>query len=66
MNIPLISMALSQGQIQQQVSIAVMKKALGNQEQQGVALQKLMNSADMAAVEQSVRPHVGGNIDVKI
>lgn len=66
MDIALLSMAMSQGQVQQQASMAVMKKALGNAEQQGEALQKLMSSADTAAIQYAVQPHLGGSIDIKL
>ncbi|MCM3714651.1 YjfB family protein [Halalkalibacter oceani] len=66
MDIALLSMAMSQGQVQQQASMAVMKKALGNAEQQGEALQKLMGSADAAAIQHAAQPHLGGSIDLKL
>ncbi|MCL7746703.1 YjfB family protein [Halalkalibacter alkaliphilus] len=66
MDIALMSMALSQGQVQQQASLSVMKKAMGNAEQQGEALQKLMSSGDVQAIQQAAQPHLGGNIDLKL
>ena len=66
MDIALLSMALSQGQVQQQASMAVMKKAMGSAEQQDDALQKLMSSADAAAIQHAARPHLGGSIDIKL
>lgn len=66
MDIALLSMALNQGKIQQQASMSVMKKAMGNAEQQGEALQKLMSTADTAAIQQAAQPHLGGNIDLKL
>ncbi len=66
MDIALLSMALSQGQVQQQASMAVMKKAMGNAEQQSDALQKLMSSGDVAAIQHAAQPHLGGSIDVKL
>ncbi|MFA9558930.1 YjfB family protein [Evansella sp. AB-rgal1] len=66
MDIAFLSMALNQGHIQQQVSISVMKKAIGNTEQQGEALQKLMSTADAAAIQQAAQPHLGGKIDLKL
>jgi hypothetical protein len=65
MDIALMSMALSQGQIQQQASISVMKAAIGNAEQQGEALQKLLSTTDVAAIQHAAQPHLGGNIDLK-
>ncbi|MGO4888815.1 YjfB family protein [Anaerobacillus sp. MEB173] len=66
MDIALLSMALSQGQLQQQASMSVMKKAMGNAEQQGEALQKLMSTADTKAIQQAAQPHLGGNVDLKL
>ncbi|MDV2684286.1 YjfB family protein [Alkalihalophilus lindianensis] len=65
MDIALLSMAMNQGQVQQQASMAVMKKAMGNAEQQGEALQKLMSSADATAIQHAAQPHLGSSIDVK-
>jgi hypothetical protein len=65
-NIPLMSMALSQGQVQQQASLSVMKMAMGNAEQTGEAVQKLLSSGDVAAIQHAAQPHLGGNIDLKL
>jgi hypothetical protein len=46
MDIALMSMVLSRGQFQQQASMSIMKMAMGDAEQQGEALQKLMGTAD--------------------
>jgi len=48
MDIALMSMALSQGQAKQQASMSVMKMAMGNAEQQGESLQKLISANDTA------------------
>ena len=66
MDIALMSMALSQGQVQQQASMSVMKMAMGNANQQGEALQQLMSATDATAVQHAAQPHLGGSIDVKI
>ena len=66
MDIALTSMALSQGQVQQQASISVMKQAMGNAEQQGEALQKLISTSDATAIQHAAQPHLGGNIDLKL
>ncbi|WP_100405452.1 YjfB family protein [Bacillus solitudinis] len=66
MDIALLSMALSHGQVQQQASMSVMRKAMGNAEQQGEALQTLMGTADAAAIQQAQHPHLGGSIDLKL
>ena len=48
MDIALLSMALSQSQVQQQASMSVMKLAMGNADQQGGGLQTLMSTTDAA------------------
>ncbi|MFL0364994.1 YjfB family protein [Pseudobacillus sp. 179-B 2D1 NHS] len=65
MDIALMSMALNQGKVQQQASIAVMKMAMGGAKQQGEALQKLMETADVAAIQHAAQLHLGGSIDLK-
>lgn len=59
-------MALSQGQVQQQVSMSVMKMAMGNAEQQGEAIQKLFGTADVVVIQHAAQPHLGRTIDLKV
>lgn len=66
MDIALLSMVMSQQNVMQQVSMSVMKQAMGSAEQQGDALQKLMTTTDAAAFQQAAQPHLGGNIDLKL
>ncbi|KMY55501.1 hypothetical protein AC623_17430 [Bacillus sp. FJAT-27231] len=65
MDIAFMSMALSQGQIQQQASMSVMKMVMGEAKQQGEALQRLMGTANATAIQHAAQPHLGGNIDLK-
>jgi len=65
-DIALMSVALSQGQVQQQASMSVMKMAMGNAEQQGEEIQKLMSIANVAAIQHDAQPHLGGNIDLRL
>ncbi|KAF0825137.1 YjfB family protein [Cytobacillus firmus] len=65
MDIALLSMALSQGQVQQQASLSVMKQAMDQAQQGADGLTKMMASADVAALEHAAQPHLGGNIDFK-
>lgn len=51
LGIALMSMSLSQGTIQQQASLSIMKMAIGNTEQQGEAVQELISSANVKALE---------------
>lgn len=66
MDIAFISMALSQSKVQQQASMSVMKMAIGITEQQGEAIQKLISTTDVTAIQHTAQPHLGGNIDLKI
>ena len=58
MDIAALSMGLSQMQFAQEVGVSVMKMAMETSEVQAVDLTKLM--------EQSVTPHIGGNIDISL
>ncbi|PFD99324.1 YjfB family protein [Priestia megaterium] len=66
MDIAIMSMSLNQGRVQQQASLSVMKMAIGNAEQQGEAVQELISSANVKALQQAAQPHLGGNIDLKL
>ncbi|ADC49183.1 hypothetical protein BpOF4_05605 [Alkalihalophilus pseudofirmus OF4] len=39
---------------------------MGNAEQQGEALQKLMSSADAKVIQQAAQPHLGSTIDLSL
>jgi hypothetical protein len=60
-----MSIALSQGQIQQQASISVMKKAMDQAEGNADFINRMMGEANMQTQQQASHPHLGGNIDVK-
>ncbi|MDR7000990.1 YjfB family protein [Neobacillus niacini] len=66
MDIPLMSMLMSQGQLQQQVFVCVMRMTIGNVEQQGEAIQNLIGSTNAAQIQHAAQPHLGGNIDLKL
>ncbi|SFE50841.1 YjfB family protein [Alteribacillus iranensis] len=66
MDIALLSMAMSQGKVQQDTSVALMKKSMDQAEGQGKALEKLMSSADVQKVQQAAQPHLGSRIDLKL
>jgi len=59
-------MSLSQGKVQQQASLSVMKMAMGNATQQGEAVKELISSSNVKALQQAAQPHLGGNIDLKL
>lgn len=66
MDIALISMALSQGKVQQEASMSVMKMAMGNVEQKDEAIQELINTTNATAIQHASQPHLGGSIDLKV
>ena len=65
-DVALTSIALNQGQVQQQASLSVMKMAMGDAKQQGAALQELMGTTNVSAIQHAAQPHLGGNIDLKV
>ncbi len=62
MDIPALSMALSQNRILNDVGIAMLSKNLDTMESAGEALVSTMDSA----AELSVNPDVGANFDIRI
>ena len=62
MDIPGLSMALANVNLRNQVSIAVLDKALENNSDFGDSLIRMMNHS----MELSVNPNVGSNIDLYI
>lgn len=62
MNIPELSTALANVNLRNDVSIAVLDKALESSESTGAAMINMMNQS----MELSVNPHIGGNIDMLI
>ncbi|MCM1091810.1 MAG: YjfB family protein [Butyrivibrio sp.] len=63
MDIAGVSMAMSAGKVQNQVSIAVLDKAMDTNEALG---QGLVEMIDAAAMERSVNPAVGANFDMRV
>ncbi len=63
MDIAGLSMSLSAGRVQTQVSTAVLSNALDMNEMLG---QGLVQMIDAAAMEQSVNPGVGANFDMRV
>ncbi|MBY0123443.1 YjfB family protein [Bacillus sp. S/N-304-OC-R1] len=66
MDIAFLSVALNQGQIQQQASISILKKAMDQGEGNADLLTKMLSEADVKAIQQAAQPHLGGNIDIKL
>lgn len=60
MNIPELSTALSNVQVSNQVSVAVLDKALESAEVTGAGILNMMDRS----MELSVNPNIGSNIDI--
>ena len=63
MDIAGLSMSMASNRLQTDVGMAVLSKAMDNQEAQGQAVVELIDSA---AMERSVTPELGANIDLRI
>lgn len=58
MDIAALSTSLSQMKVAQEASVSVLKMAMDTAKGQSLDLAKML--------EQSVNPHIGGNIDISI
>lgn len=63
MDIPSLSMAMAADRLQTNVSIAMLSKTIDLSKTLGDELTSMM---DAAAMERSVNPAIGGNIDLSI
>ena len=62
MNIPQVSTALANVQINDQSGVAMLSKAMESSEAEGASLINMMDRS----MELSVNPYVGGNIDMLV
>lgn len=63
MDIAGLSMSMASSNLQTKVGMAVLGKAMDTQEAQGQAVVELIDSA---AMERSVTPQLGVNIDIRL
>lgn len=63
MDIPALSMALSQINLQSDFGVAMLSKSLDLGETLGEGMVSML---DAAAMERSVTPYIGGNIDLMV
>ncbi len=63
MDIAGLSMGMAQSRLMNNVGVAVLAKSLDTAQSTGAMLTDLIDSA---AMERSVNPDVGGNIDIRI
>lgn len=65
MDVAALSIALSQGNVQQQADISVLKLAMGAAAEQGSSVVAMVKELPKAT-ELSVRPYLGGNLDIVV
>jgi len=65
MDIAALSMGLSQMKVAQEASVSVLKMAMDSMKGQSVDLTQMLE-VNTNMMEQSVNPHIGGNIDISI
>ena len=65
MDIPALSISLNQMKLQLQASTSVMKMAMTATSEQSIDLLQMLE-ANNKMMEQSVNPHIGRNIDIKL
>lgn len=63
MDIAGMSIGMSQAKLAQEVSMSVMKMAMDSSDQR---LTLINDMANAGAMERSVNPHIGSNIDIKL
>lgn len=63
MDIARLSMSMASNNLQTKVGMAVLGKAMDTQEAQGQAVVEMIDSA---AMERSVTPQLGANIDIRL
>ena len=63
MDIASVSMALSNVDLQSRVGVAVLDKAMESGEALAAGVIEMIDSA---AMERSVNPHIGSNVDLRV
>lgn len=66
MDIPAISMAMANGNIMNQYSVAMLDKTLELNESNNAKLIDSMEAVNRSAMELSVNPNVGANFDMSV
>ncbi|SNS48898.1 Putative motility protein [Anaerovirgula multivorans] len=65
MDIAALSMGLSQMKVAQQASISIMKMAMDTAKIQTADLTQMLEDSTKM-MEQSINPHLGANVDIKL
>lgn len=63
MDIAALSMAMAQNRIMESFGVEMLSKTLDTQEQVG---NQVVQMIDSAAMERSINPAIGGNIDISV
>ena len=66
MDIPALSTVLASSRTSTDISIAVLSMGLDAVRTEGDAIAKMLDQSSVSAMERSIRPHLGGNIDVSV
>lgn len=65
MDFQVMSTAVSQIPVQQQAQLSILNHAMDQSRISSDSLQKLLDGTDIQALQQSVQPNLGANVDVK-
>ena len=65
MDIAALSVMMSQGQVQQQAGVSVMKMAMNTASTQSDMITSLLGET-AKSLEMSVQPNLGGTVDVRV
>lgn len=65
MDIAALSVMMSQGRVQQQAGVSVMKLAMDVASTQGNMMTSLIDET-AKSLELSVQPHLGGSVDIRV
>lgn len=66
MDIPALSMALSQSKLATDWGTAILGKTMDMAKEQGAAVADMLSTVSASAMELSVNPDVGANIDIRL
>ncbi|MCR5716143.1 MAG: YjfB family protein [Lachnospiraceae bacterium] len=61
-----MAMSMQSAQLQSAVGISMLKNSIDLGEQQATAVSEVLSSVSPSAMELSINPNVGGNIDISV
>ena len=65
MDVAALSMALSQMNVRQKASLSITKKTMDQAESNGQGVVKMLQDSSLKTMEQSIRPHIGSQLDIR-